>query len=432
MAAVAASYGRRFHYGLVVVAAGFLGVTGALGLARFGYTMILPSMREGLGMSDTQAGLLASGNLLGYLLFSLLAGALAARFGPRLVASVSLGWVGLAMGGTGLVASFDSALLMRFLTGLGSAGGNISIMGMAGAWAAPGRRGLVAGVLVGGSGLGLLIAGYLVPAVVLAYGKDGWRYAWYELGALALGIAVLCYLLLRDSPSEKGLRPLGDSGPQGVPAAPSGPAGTRSATGPVAPPTSGFFWSHVYRSRQLWHLAAIYAGWGFAYIIYATFFARYLIAEVAYDPTRAGALWSLVGTFSLFCGVLWGLAADRLGRRAALTGVFALQAVSFVAFAMATGLPWIAPFSAVLFGLTAWSTPGIMAALAGDYCGPRMAPAGLGFITFFFAIGQALGPYVGGYMADSLASFAPSFLLAALVLLVCMLGTLRLPGRGAA
>ena len=53
-----------------------------------------------------------------------------------------------------------------------------------------------------------------------------------------------------------------------------------------------------------------------------------------------------------------------------------------------------------------------MAAAAGDYVGPRLAPAGLGFITLFFGIGQALGPALGGYLADITTSFTVPFLVA--------------------
>ena len=71
--------------------------------------------------------------------------------------------------------------------------------------------------------------------------------------------------------------------------------------------------------------------------------------------------------------------------------------------------------SAVVFGLTAWSIPTIMAAAAGDHVGPRLAPAGLGFITLFFGIGQALGPYLGGFLADRTGSFTLPLIVAGLV-----------------
>ena len=54
---------------------GTLVVMGALGLARFGYTLVLPAMQDGLGIANTEAGALATANLIGYLLLSALGGA---------------------------------------------------------------------------------------------------------------------------------------------------------------------------------------------------------------------------------------------------------------------------------------------------------------------------------------------------------------------
>ncbi|UCE52941.1 MAG: MFS transporter, partial [Desulfobacterales bacterium] len=76
--------------------------------------------------------------------------------------------------------------------------------------------------------------------------------------------------------------------------------------------------------------------------------------------------------------------------------------------------------SAIVFGLTAWSIPTIMAAAAGDFVGPRLAPAGLGFITLFFGIGQALGPALGGYLADVSKTFTLPFLVAGGISLIGM------------
>src|SRR5512135_2330294 len=58
----------RVHYGLVVLGLVVLAVFGSLGLARFGYTSILPAMQDALKLSNTQTGELQSWNLLGYLL----------------------------------------------------------------------------------------------------------------------------------------------------------------------------------------------------------------------------------------------------------------------------------------------------------------------------------------------------------------------------
>ncbi len=87
---------RRLHYGFVVMLLCMLVATGALGLGRFAYTMILPGMRVGLSLSYTQMGLLASGNFAGYLVAALIGGLLAARYGPRLVIGVCLLLTGVA------------------------------------------------------------------------------------------------------------------------------------------------------------------------------------------------------------------------------------------------------------------------------------------------------------------------------------------------
>ena len=165
---------RRFHYAWVVLAVGTLVVFGSLGLARFGYTMLLPAMQSGLALDNTQAGGLATANLVGYLALSVAGGALAARYGPRAVITVGLA---LAAGGmllTGLAGRFATASAWRALTGIGSGASNVPVMGLMAAWFVPRRRGLAAGVAVAGSSLALIVLGPLVPHLLAAYPTGGW------------------------------------------------------------------------------------------------------------------------------------------------------------------------------------------------------------------------------------------------------------------
>ena len=157
--------------------------------------------------------------------------------------------------------------------------------------------------------------------------------------------------------------------------------------------------------------------YGFSYIIYMTFFAAYLIKEMGLSQAQAGGLWALVGGLSAFCGVIWGSVSDLLGRKYGAALAYLTLAVAYIVFALVKS-PTGFYLSAIIFGLTAWSIPTIMAATAGDYVGAVLAPAGLGFITLFFGIGQALGPYVGGSLADATHSFLLPFLLAGAVSLL--------------
>jgi MFS family permease len=397
------------HYAWIVLAVGTLVVFGALGLARFGYTMVLPAMQQGLGLNNTHAGGLATANLIGYLALSVLGGALAARYGPRIVITVGLCVAATGMLLTGMSHSFTTAALWRGLTGVGSGASNVPVIGLLAAWFVQRRAGLATGIGVTGSSVALIVLGLLVPSVLSAYGSNGWRICWFLFAGITFILAVLAYTVLRNCPSELGLLPIGAS----------------DSTESVSVKLRALTWGKVYRSGAVWHLGLIYIAFGFSYIIYMTFFTKYLIAEGGYSQESAGRLFMFMGWLSLLCGLIWGSVSDILGRKTALVIVYIIQAAAFGLFAV-WPLPIGFMLSAFLFGLSAWSIPAIVAATCGDILGPRLAPAGLGFVTLFFGIGQAAGPSVAGSVADAYHSLAPALLLASGVALSGAIGSLFL------
>jgi sugar phosphate permease len=240
----------------------------------------------------------------------------------------------------------------------------------------------------------------VVPPILSAFGPDGWRVSWYILGGAVLGVSGIVYVFIRSRPEEKGLQQVGTE-----------------ETEPVSPPssdaktTSSLQWTTVIKMPSVWYLGAVYFFYGLSYIIYLMFFAAFLVKEMGLTQQWAGGLWALVGGLSIFCGVIWGGISDRLGRNKGAALAYLVLGISYIIYALIK-VKFGFYLSAVLFGLTAWSIPTIMAAAAGDYVGPRLAPAGLGFITLFFGIGQALGPILGGYLADTTMSFTVPFLVA--------------------
>ena len=405
--------GGKLHYGWVVIFMGLLTTIAAHGFGRMAYTIILPAMKDGLKFDYTQLGLLGTGNFIGYLIMAITGGFLAARFGTRIVISLALLLLGITLMLTGLAQSFGYALSMRFLTGLGNGAANVPAMAIGSAWFAMKNRGFATGIVSAGIGAGTLISGLLVPPILVAYGGEGWRYAWYILGAIALVIAAVVYSLIRTRPEDKGLRPVGADEKDAPPPSPGKPKAT------------SLQWSAVYGMPSLWYLGLVYSFYGFSYIIYMTFFAAYLVKEIGLPQAYAGSLWALVGGLSTFCGIIWGHISDRLGRSRGAALAYLVLALSYIVYALIkTEFGFY--LSAVVFGITAWSVPTIMAAAAGDFVGPRLAPAGLGFITLFFGIGQALGPALGGYLADISRSFTVPFLIAGAVSLVGMVASLIL------
>jgi len=391
-------------YRWVVLAVGTLGVVAAPGLERFGYSTALPAMQQSLKITNTGAGAIASANLFGYLVMAVIGGVLASRFGSRIVAVAGLLLVGIAMALTGLAGNFPAACCWRALTGLGSGAANVAIMGMLPAWFPKQQRGRAAGIVVAGSSLALIATGLAVPRILGAAPVSGWRTCWYLFALVAVVITLLGMALLRNRPA-------------------AAPMAGQPAT---EPHTS--LWSSIYRLPAMWLLGGIYTAFGFSYIIYMTFFVKYLTGERGYTRVEAGHLFLLMGICSLFCGVLWGAVSDVLGRKPALIGVFLLHAVAFSLFALPGGRTGLL-LSAILFGFSAWSIPAVMAAACGDLVGARFAAAGFGFITLFFGIGQTLGPSVAGALADARGSFAGAFLLAAGMALAGALASLWLPGK---
>lgn len=405
----------RLHYGWIVMLVGMLATVGAHGFGRMSYTLILPSMREGLALSYTQAGLLGTGNFVGYLASSFIGGLLAARYNSRHLISLSLVLMGITMFLTGAADSFAWALAMRLLTGLGNGAVFVPAMALGSVWFAMRYRGLATGIVSGGIGVGTMLGALLIPRILEAYGPAGWSFAWYYLGGLVLAISAICYAFLRARPEEVGLLPVGSQAP-GVVAAEAGSGGGK---------VGSLQWILVCRKKEVWHLGLVYFMFGFSYVIYMTFFAAYLRNEIGWTAERASSLWALVGALSIFCGVLWGWVSDRVGRRNGAALVYLTLAVSYLLFALFRSAPAFY-LSATLFGLSAWSIPTIMAAASGDYVGRELAPAGLGFVTLFFGVGQALGPYVGGYLADAAQTFTWAFVLAAVVSLGGLAGSLLL------
>jgi predicted MFS family arabinose efflux permease len=379
-------------------------VFGALGLSRFSYTSILPSMQAGLGLKNGPAGALATANLAGYMAMAIAGGALASRFGPRRVVTAGLLLAGLGMVITGLALTYPMALGGRFLSGVGAAAANIPAHTKIARWFSHRRRGLATGTTATGASIGLVVVGPVVPFIIRSYGDNGWRIAWFILAAVVGALAIVAFLVIRDQP---GFVP--------------------DDHGPEAPKKAGD-WKKIYLSGRVWHLGGVYFLFGFAYMAYMTFFTKRLIADVGYTQEAAGNMFMILGLASLVCGFLWGFLADLIGRKRAMISILAIQAVAYALFALWTSTGGIVA-SAVLFGLTAWGIPAIMAVVCGDLVGPLMAPAAYGFLTAFHGFGQALGPYVAGRLADSLPSFTTSYLMAAGVALLGAVALIPLGGR---
>jgi predicted MFS family arabinose efflux permease len=347
----------------------------AMGIGRFAYTPLLPWMQADGLFGPQGAGLLASANLLGYLVGALTAAGLAGRW-PKLavlrgslVLSVA---TGAAMAWTD---SFSVWAILRFLSGVASAGVLFAATELVmGAALAAGRTALV-GWHFAGVGIGIAVSGLIVAAVAPGF---GWRGGWLALALLSLALLPLCWRWLTLHPSAAGK--------------------AQATAAPLRYPVAA--------------LIVAYFCEGAGYIITGTF----LVALVKGLPDLAGAgeyFWVAVGLAAAPSTLLWSAAGRRLGPVAALVLAHLLQAIGIALPVLSAGALAILG-SALLLGGTFIGITALTLSLGSAAAGASQARI-IGALTASFSVGQALGPSLGGVLAERTGSFDLSLVAAALI-----------------
>jgi MFS family permease len=396
----------QVHYAWTIAAVGFLIIFACIGLARYAYTMLLPSMQAGLGLSYDRMGYIGTANFSGYLLAVVLAPRLIRRYRPRAVISGGLALITLALFGVSASHGFLIPLALYFMVGMGTGFANIPTMALISHWFRSDQRGKAAGLMIGGNGAAIVLAGVLVPQLNRSFGANGWRAGWLLLAICALLVTILATWLIRNHPAEMGLEPLGRATP---PSPDQLLPRERSGDGAL-----------------LVRLGLLYLAFGATFMVYGTFIVTTMVREYGFSEARAGMYWSWAGLFSLFSGVVFGAISDRIGRRHGLALVFAVQTVAYLLAGIKPGNMGLM-ISIVLYGSAVFAIPAIMAAVVGDYLGLNRAASAFATITIFFAAGQTVGPALAGVIGKAFGTFSGAYLLAGVITACAMIFALFLP-----
>ena len=362
-----------------VAVAGFLALAAALGIGRFVYTPILPFMVEAIGLSKSEAGLIASANFLGYLVGALGA---ASSFSLRarkvwLLAGLALSaFSTAAMGATTSVMAY---LVLRFLGGLASAYVLVfSSTLILNRIAAAGRPGL-SGLHFAGVGSGIALSA-IVVAGLAAYGHD-WRMLWVVSGLIALAAVAAVAWLIPDESRE---------------------AAVARAAGRIA------------IAPKLAALILAYGLFGFGYVITATFIST-LVRTSPDIRWLEPAIWAVVGLAAAPSVAFWTPMGRRLGNARALAVACLLEAGGValtVLWTTAAGVVIGAILlGGTLMGITALGLVHARALSGGD---PQRV---LALITAAFGLGQIVGPTFAGILVDVSGGFTAPTLAAAAALL---------------
>ena len=393
---------------LVVAAALALGAAISLGLARFSYALLLPPMRADLGWSYFTAGAMNTVNAVGYLAGALAAPAALRRFGARRVFLGGAVLTALALFAHGLVLADGSLYVLRFATGVGSAGtfvaggllaARLVVAPTAGDGGGRGGSGLVLGIYYGGTGLGIIASALLVPILAERPAPHSWQGAWFGLAALAAIATAVAALA------------------------------TRIASDATAASTP-----HAARSRvDVFALApalVAYLLFGLGYIGYMTF-----VITLLREERLAGGLvivfFAMLGAAVIASSWLWAGLLQRARGGGALALLNALVALATLLPVVSTH-PAVAFASGLLFGAVFLSLVASTTALVRHNLAPADWPAGIAAFTIVFAAGQIVGPSAVGLIADHFGGLRAGFACSAAVLALAAIVATRQKPIGAA
>jgi MFS family permease len=351
-------------------------------------------------------GYIGTGNFCGYLLAVVLAPQFIRRYRPRAVISGGLVLITIALAALSRCQGFVVPLTLYFLVGMGTGFANIPTMALISHWFRSSRRGTAAGLMIGGNGAAIVLAGFMVPALNRSFGADGWRVGWLVLGVIALAVTLLAAVLIRNHPADLGLEPVGT--PQPVSAEQLIPREKRGD------------------GLLLVRLGLLYLAFGATFMIFGTFIVTTMVRDYGFSEAKAGLYWSWAGLFSLFSGIVFGVLSDRIGRKYGLAIVFAVQTAAYLLAGSRPGSALLL-LAIILYGCAVFAIPAIMAAAVGDYLGLSRAATAFATVTVFFAAGQTIGPATAGIIGKASGSFANAYLLAGLITAAAAVFALFLP-----
>lgn len=347
----------------------------AMGIGRFAYTPLLPTMQRAVGFGNELAGLIASSNYLGYFLGAIAATLIPARIDRRLLLRACLVTSVISTAAMAWGEASAAWLILRFVGGVASAGVSIIAGTLVTQYLQATGHEARMGVHFSGVGIGISLSGLLLA---LTGEYLGWRGGWTALALLAIALLPLCWVMPRP-PARKPAAPAGGDAP-GVNAAPATSTSTRTASFPM----------------NLLVLAYFCEGLG--YIVSGTF----LVAILKTTPGLSGFgeyAWVAVGLAAAPSAMLWSAVMKKTGPLKALVAAHLIQAAGIVLPVFSDSLV-VALLAAVLFGGTFVGITLLAFNLAA-----RIAPAQsgrlIGLLTTAFGLGQILGPVAAGFIAGN-------------------------------
>jgi sugar phosphate permease len=265
------------------------------------------------------------------------------------------------------------------------------------------RRGLVMGMLSAANATGQLV---FLPMLAAVVERSSWRPAALIVAAAAAIVLAIVWLLMRDRPSDVGLRPYGQS-EQEAPGA---------AAAPMAPLTA---LAAASRTRAFWILAGTF------FICGAStngLIGTHLISachDVGIPAIRSTQLLALMGIFDIVGTTASGWLTDRYSARHLLFAYYSLRGLSLL-FLPATLLEGGASLGvfAVFYGLDWIATVPPTVKLTTEAFGRENTGVIYGWIGASHQLGASMAAFGAGAIRTSLGDYRAAFLIAGMLCLI--------------
>lgn len=385
------------HRAWVVAGISFVALVAAAAFRSSTGVLIEPVATD-LGWSVQTVSLAITVNLVLYGLVAPFGAALMEKFGIRRVVAAALLMLSAGMAlSTRATQPWQLVATWGVLMGVG-AGCMALVFGaiVAGRWFVA-RRGLVMGVFSTAYATGSLV---FLPVVARVSVSSGWRSASLGLAVLALLLVPLVLALLRERPSDLGLRPYGApvgwAEPEALDDRGMGPA--RVALQRLR---------EASRSRAFWLLMAGFfvCGWSTNGLVGTHF------VSAAHDhglPITTGAtLLAFIGIFDIVGTLGSGWLTDRYDARVLLAVYYGLRGVSLLLVHLLWA-PTVQPpmfFFVVLYGLDWVATVPPTVALCREGFGVERAGVVFGWVFASHMVGAGISAWFAGAVRESTGSY---------------------------
>jgi MFS family permease len=401
---------RNIHYGWAMVGVTFLAALISAGTVGAPGVFIVPLQKE-FGWSNAE---ISSALSIRFILFGLMApfaAALMNRYGLRNVTlTAQLVVVSGLLGSLLMTKVWQLWLLWGVVIGIGT-GMTALVLGVtiATRWFVV-RRGLVVGIMTASVATGQLV---FLPALAAITERAGWRIA-LALVCVMLGVAAFAVLLvMRDRPSDVGLRPFGDEGSEPLPAPPP-------STAPVMAAALGTLRDSS-KSMVFWILFATFFICGASTNGLVQVHLIPMCLDFGIPQVQAASLLAAMGIFDFFGTIVSGWLSDRYDNRWLLFWYYGLRGLSLVFLPFSDFTFYGLSLFAVFYGLDWIATVPPTVRLTAQRFGAERANLVFGWIFAGHQLGAGAAAFGAGLSRTVYATYLPAFFIAGALCIVAAL-----------